>query len=143
MILDKILHRPKDGQAGLKIGFHINIEDKTEDNEFFREVLYTGEHMQLVVMALKPNEEIGLETHYDRDQFIRIEEGSGMATLNGDVIALEEDSALVIPAGAAHNIVNTSPDQSLKLYTIYSPPEHPVRTIHRTKKDAEAHAQHN
>lgn len=142
MVLDKILHRSKK-TTGLKTGFHINIEEKTEENTFFREVLYTGQHLQVVVMSLLPKEEIGLETHADRDQFIRIEEGSGMATLNGEVVALEEDSALVIPAGVEHNVINTSLDQPLKLYSIYSPPEHPDGTIHQTKKQAQAHEHKN
>lgn len=138
MILDKILHRSKKSNGTLKAGFHVDIEDRTEKNEYFRQVLYTAKHSQLVVMALPPGEEIGEETHTDRDQFIRVEEGSGMAILNGESVVLEEDSALVIPAGVKHNVTNTSPDEVLKLYTIYSPPEHPAGTIHRTKKDAEA-----
>ena len=137
MVLNKILHRSKKGDRALKAGFHVNIEDRTEENEYFREVLYTGEHSQLVVMALQPGEEIGLETHEGRDQFIRVEEGSGTAILNGQKIALEEDSALVIPAGVEHNVLNTSIKEPLKLYTIYSPPEHPAGTIHKTKKEAE------
>jgi len=122
----------------LKVGFHVNIEDRTEKNEYFREVLYTGAHSQLVVMSLKPGEEIGLETHGDRDQFIRIEEGRGKAILSGQEIAIEKDSALVIPAGIEHNVINTSADEALKLYTIYSPPEHADGTIHKTKAEAQA-----
>ena len=137
MVLNKILHRSKKGDRALKAGFHVNIEDRTEENEYFREVLYTGEHSQLVVMALQPGEEIGLETHEGRDQFIRVKEGRGTAILNGQKIALEEDSALVIPAGVEHNVLNTSVKEPLKLYTIYSPPEHPAGTIHKTKKEAE------
>jgi mannose-6-phosphate isomerase-like protein (cupin superfamily) len=139
MILGKNFH-PSTSQAKRpKSGFHSNIEDLTEENQFFRRVLYTAEHIQLVVMSLRPSEEIGLETHLDRDQFIRIEEGHGMATLNGEVVALEEDTAVIIPAGVEHNVVNTSLDEPLKLYTIYSPPEHPAGTIHETKAEAQAH----
>jgi mannose-6-phosphate isomerase-like protein (cupin superfamily) len=139
MILDKILHRSKKEPGVLKAGFHVNIEDRTEKNENFREVLHTGVYIQLVVMSLLPGEQIGEETHADRDQFIRVEEGAGRATLNGELVALEEDSALVIPAGVKHNIINTSADEKLKLYTIYSPPEHPAGTVHKTKKDASSH----
>jgi mannose-6-phosphate isomerase-like protein (cupin superfamily) len=142
MVLNKILHRSKKGQGELKAGFHVDIEDKTEKNVNFRQVLYTGVHSQLVVMSLLPGEEIGEETHVDRDQFIRVEEGRGIAMLNGEWVVLEEDSALVIPAGVKHNVTNTSPDEPLQLYTIYSPPEHPKGTIHRTKKEAEA-SSHN
>ncbi len=126
------------GNPALKTGFHENIEDRTEKNEYFREVLYTGQHSQLVVMSLQPGEEIGLETHGDRDQFIRVEEGRGQVILNGQEIGIEEDSAVVIPAGVEHNVINTSPDEALKLYTIYSPPEHPAGTIHKTKAEAKA-----
>jgi mannose-6-phosphate isomerase-like protein (cupin superfamily) len=142
MVLDKILHRSKKGQGALKAGFHVDIEDRTEKNVNFRQVLYTGTYSQLVVMSLLPGEEIGEETHADRDQFIRIEEGSGIATLNGETVVLEEDSALLIPAGVKHNVTNTSAEEPLQLYTIYSPPEHPKGTVHRTKKEAEA-SSHN
>lgn len=129
---------PEKSSPALKTGFHANIEDRTEKNEYFREVLYTGAHSQLVVMSLKAGEEIGLETHGDRDQFIRVEEGRGKAILNGQEIGLEEDSALVIPAGVEHNVINTSKEKAMKLYTIYSPPEHADGTIHKTKADAAA-----
>jgi mannose-6-phosphate isomerase-like protein (cupin superfamily) len=118
-------------------GYSINIEDKTLDNENFREVLYTGPHSQLVVMTLKPGEEIGLETHDDRDQFIRVEEGEGVAILGGQEYELEDGTAIVIPAGTEHNVINTSDDEKLRLYTVYSPAEHPDGTIHRTKAEAD------
>jgi mannose-6-phosphate isomerase-like protein (cupin superfamily) len=118
-------------------GYSINIEDKTLDNENFREVLYTGPHSQLVVMTLKPGEEIGLETHDDRDQFIRVEEGEGVAILGGQEYELEDGTAVVIPAGTEHNVINTSDDEKLRLYTVYSPAEHPDGTIHRTKAEAD------
>lgn len=126
------------GRSDLKAGYHVNIEKRTKDNDYFREVLFTGEHSQLVVMSLRAGEEIGLETHDDRDQFIRVEKGSGKAMLNGQEIALEKDDALVIPAGVEHNVINTSTEKALKLYTIYSPPEHEDGTIHQTKAEADA-----
>ena len=118
-------------------GYSINIEDKTLDNENFREVLYTAPHSQLVVMTLKPGEEIGLETHDDRDQFIRVEEGEGVAILGGQEYELEDGTAIVIPAGTEHNVINTSDDEKLRLYTVYSPAEHPDGTVHRTKAEAD------
>lgn len=118
-------------------GFHTNIEKKTLSNEYFREVLFTGPHSQLVVMSLKPGEDIGMETHGDVDQFIRVEAGSGKAVLNGKEHILEDGSAVVIPAGVEHNVVNTSGTEPLKLYSIYSPPEHPHGTVHRDKAEAE------
>src|SRR5690349_5216775 len=112
-------------------GYVTNIETKTLDNTCFREVLFTGPHTQLVVMALKPGEEIGLETHDDVDQFIRVEAGHGRALLDGEEHALEDGTAVVIPAGTRHNIINTSKTEALKLYTLYSPPEHPAGTVHK------------
>ena len=120
-------------------GYVTNIEEKSLDNDFFREVLFTASHVQLVVMSLAPGEEIGLETHTDVDQFIRVEAGSGKAILNGKEHALEDGSAVVIPAGTEHNIVNTSQQESLKLYTLYSPPEHPDGTVHKDKAEAVAY----
>ena len=99
-------------------GYSINIEDKTLDNDNFREVLYTGPNSQLVVMTLKPGEEIGLETHEGHDQFIRVEEGEGEAILGGERHALEDGVAVVIPAGTEHNVINTSRSEPLRLYTI-------------------------
>jgi mannose-6-phosphate isomerase-like protein (cupin superfamily) len=116
-----------------------NIEKATLDNVKFRRVLFTGPHTQLVVMALKPGEDIGLETHDDVDQFIRVEAGHGTALLDGKEHVLEDGSAVVIPAGTKHNIINSSRTEPLKLYTIYSPPEHPDGTMHDTKADAEAY----
>jgi mannose-6-phosphate isomerase-like protein (cupin superfamily) len=120
-------------------GYVTNIEKKTLSNAYFREVLFTAPHMQLVLMALRPGEEIGLETHGDVDQFIRVEAGRGTAILDGKEHALEDGSSVVIPAGTKHNVINTSQTDALKLYTIYSPPEHPDGTIHRTKSDADAY----
>lgn len=120
-------------------GYTTNIETKTIENEFFREVLFTAPHMQLVVMALQPGEEIGAETHDYGDQFIRVESGSGESILDGQTNPLGDGSIVVIPAGTHHNIRNTSTTAPLKLYTIYSPPEHPDGTINRTKADALAY----
>jgi mannose-6-phosphate isomerase-like protein (cupin superfamily) len=117
--------------------FLIDIEDATKRNEDFRRVLFTASHSQLVLMALKPGEEIGTETHR-LDQFIRVESGDGTARLNGKDHPLKDGSALVIPAGTEHNIINRGTERPLKLYTIYSPPEHKDKTIHRTKQDADA-----
>ena len=117
-------------------GFVTDIEKKTIENEFFREVLFTASNMQLVVMSLAPGEEIGLETHDDIDQFIRVEAGQGKALLNDEEHSLEDGSVVVIPAGTRHNIVNTSTSESLKLYTIYAPPEHPHGTINKNKAEA-------
>lgn len=118
-------------------GYITNIEEKTLQNENFREVLFTGPHSQLVVMSLLPSEEIGMEVHAV-DQFIRIEEGKGKAILNGEEYTIEEDFAIVIPAGTQHNIINTSSEKRMKLYTIYSPPQHKDGTIHKTKAEAMA-----
>ena len=120
-------------------GYHTDIEKKSLENEFFREVLFTGPNSQLVVMALKPGEEIGVETHGDVDQFIRVEAGQGKAVLDREEYMLEDGSAVVIPAGTEHNVLNTSSTETLKLYTIYTPPEHPDGTIHKTKAEAEAY----
>lgn len=120
-------------------GYSVNIEQRSLENENFREVLYTAPYSQLVVMTLQVGEDIGQEIHHDRDQFIRVEAGQGEAILDGERHALSDGTALVIPAGAEHNVFNTSPSEPLRLYTIYSPPEHPDGTINRTKKDAVAY----
>ena len=117
-------------------GYVTNIETKTLENEYFREVLFTAEHMQLVVMSLGPGEDIGLETHDDVDQFIRVEAGQGTALLDDEEHALEDGSIVVIPAGTKHNVINASQNEPLKLYTIYTPPEHPHGTINRDKAEA-------
>jgi mannose-6-phosphate isomerase-like protein (cupin superfamily) len=117
-------------------GFVTNIESKTEENDYFRRVLFTAPHSQLVVMSLKPGEDIGAEVHHG-DQFIRIEEGEAIVTLDDEKHDVADGFAIVIPAGTQHNIENTSKDEDLKLYTIYSPPQHEDGTIHKTKQDAE------
>ena len=119
-------------------GYAVNIEKETMANDYFRKVLFTAKHSQLVVMSLKAGEEIGMEVHPNLDQFIRIEEGKGKAILDGKTHALKDDWAVVIPAGTKHNIVNTSKRKRMKLYTIYSPPQHPHGTIHKNKAEADA-----
>src|SRR4030042_7218868 len=114
-------------------GFVSNIEKDTLDNKNFRKVLYTGKHSQLVLMALAPNEEIGMEVHADNDQFFRFEEGEGNVVIAGVEYAVKDGDAAVVPAGTEHNVVNMSADKPLKLYTIYSPAHHPDGTIHKTK----------
>jgi mannose-6-phosphate isomerase-like protein (cupin superfamily) len=118
-------------------GYSTNIEKKTLENRNFREVLHTAPHSQLVVMTLQPGEEIGLERHRDGDQFIRVESGQGEAIMDGERHALRDGVAVVIPAGAEHNVINTSATEPLRLYTVYSPPGHPDGTVHRTKQEAE------
>ena len=116
-------------------GYIVNIEKETLENEFFRKVLYTAKHSQLVVMSIKPGEDIGKEVHH-LDQFIRIEAGKAKVILDGEESEVEKDFAFIIPAGTEHNVINESQDTDLKLYTIYSPPEHKDGTIHKTKADA-------
>ena len=122
-------------------GFIGDIEDRTEDNRDFRRVLYTGPHMQLVLMSLEPGEEIGEETHEGTDQFFRVEAGTGEVWMDGRATPIESDTAIVVPAGARHNVRNTG-HKPLKLYTLYAPPEHADGTVHRTKADAEAAPEH-
>jgi mannose-6-phosphate isomerase-like protein (cupin superfamily) len=119
------------------------IEKQTKKNKYFRRVLFTGTHAQLVVMCLKPSEEIGKEVHADVDQFFRIEVGKAKFVL-GDSRAklVSAGSAVVVPAGMYHNVINASSTKLLKLYTIYSPPNHPDGTIHKTKAEAEAAEHH-
>ncbi|MCA9364277.1 MAG: cupin domain-containing protein [Candidatus Moranbacteria bacterium] len=123
-------------------GFITNIEKKTLSNENYREVLFTTKRSQLVVMTLKPKEDIPEETHEDHDQFIRIEQGFGKAILNGEETQLKDGSAVIIPAGTKHRICNTSETEVLKLYTIYTPPEHAQGTIHKTKEEADEDESH-
>jgi mannose-6-phosphate isomerase-like protein (cupin superfamily) len=122
-------------------GFVGDIEELTETNEQFRKVLYTGKNMQLVLMSIKPGDEIGEETHADRDQFFRIEAGSGEVWINGTPTKVESDHGIVVPAGARHNIVNSG-DEPLRLYTIYAPPEHRDGLVQATKADADADNEH-
>jgi mannose-6-phosphate isomerase-like protein (cupin superfamily) len=116
-----------------------NIEKITLDNNNFRQVLFTGEHCQLVAMSLLPGEDIGMEVHPNVDQFFRFESGEGKVIINGETSLVTDGSAVVVTAGSEHNIINISTDRALKLYTIYSPPNHPDGTIHKTKAEALAH----
>ena len=119
-------------------GFLINMEKATIENDNFRRVLNTANNSQLVVMSLLPGEEIGMEVH-DLDQFIRFESGRGKVILDGEEQEVEDDWAVVIPAGVEHNVINTSDSEKMKLYSIYSPPEHPDGTVHPTKADDTGH----
>lgn len=119
-------------------GFHSNIEKDTLANTNFRKVLYTAKHCQLVLMSLKPKEEIGMEVHTDNDQFFRFEKGQGMCVIDGNEYSVTDGSAIIVPKGASHNIVNTSHTDDLKLYTIYSPAHHKDGVVRETKQQAEA-----
>lgn len=119
-------------------GFNTNIERDTLDNTNFRKVLYTGQHSQLVLMSLAPREEIGMETHPDNDQFFRFESGQGMVVIDGNEYEVGDGSAVIVPAGSEHNVVNTSDDEPLKLYTLYSPAHHKDGIVRPTKQEAEA-----
>jgi len=119
-------------------GFNANIEKETLENKNFRKVLYTAKHCQLVLMCLKPKEEIGMEVHTDNDQFFRFEKGKGKCIIDGNGYDVTDGSAIIVPAGAQHNIINISGTEELKLYTIYSPAHHKDKIIHVTKEEAEA-----
>jgi mannose-6-phosphate isomerase-like protein (cupin superfamily) len=119
-------------------GYTGSIEKQTLANEYFRQVLFTGKHTQLVVMCLQPGEEIGNEVHSDVDQFFRIEQGEATFIFNNNQKYIAKDGdAVVIPAGTYHNVINASTDTKMKLYTLYSPPNHPDKTIHKTKAEAD------
>ncbi len=120
----------------MKKGFVENIEKETLDNNNFRKVLYTSKHGQVVVMSLLPNEEIGMEVHETSDQFFRIDSGEGKVIIDGEEAIFTDGFAIVVPAGSQHNVINTSNEKSLKLYTIYMPPHHKDGIIHKTKADA-------
>jgi mannose-6-phosphate isomerase-like protein (cupin superfamily) len=117
-------------------GFFTNIEKDTLENNNFRKVLYTGKHSQLVLMSLKPLEEIGMEVHTDNDQFFRFEKGQGKCIIDGNEYELKDGTCIIVPAGAEHNIINTSDIEDLKLYTIYSPAHHKDGIVRATKEDA-------
>lgn len=115
-------------------GYVQNIEKLTVENDNYRKVLYTGKHMQLVLMTLQPGEEIGLEQHEGHDQFFRIEEGQGRVTIDDNTYDIQDDDAIIVPAGAWHNVINTG-TSPLRLYTLYAPPEHREGVLHPTKAD--------
>jgi len=119
-----------------KKGFSTDIEKDTIENQDFRKVLYTGEHIQLVLMTLKPGEDIGMEVH-DVDQFFRFEKGSGKVLINKAEYKVKDGTGLIVPAGAEHNVINTGSD-SLHMYTLYAPPHHEVGTVHSSKEEAES-----
>jgi len=119
-------------------GFSANIEKDTLENDNFRKVLYTSKHSQLVLMALKPTQDIGMEVHEENDQFFRFEQGVGKVIIDGNEYEVKDGSAIVVPAGAEHNVVNTSDSEELKLYTIYSPAHHQDQIVRATKEEAEA-----
>ncbi|HRH30756.1 MAG TPA: cupin domain-containing protein [Candidatus Paceibacterota bacterium] len=122
----------------MKKGFKANIEDLSQENTNFRKVLYTGAHSQLVLMSLLPGEDIGMEVHKENDQFFRFEEGSGKVVIDGTEYEVEDDDAVVVPAGSEHNVINTSESESLKFYTIYSPAHHKDQIVRATKEEAMA-----
>lgn len=122
-------------------GFVKNIEELTEENSDFRRVLYTSKHLQLVLMSLKPGEQIGEEVHADHDQFFRIEKGHGEAWIDGKRSKIKGDDAIIVPAGAKHNVINTG-DEPLKLYTLYAPPQHRDGVVRKTRALAEGSEEH-
>ena len=119
-------------------GFYTHIETETLENTFFRKVLFTGPNSQLVLMALQPNEDIGSEVHSENDQFFRFESGVGSVIIDGNEYKVEDGSAIIVPAGVEHNVVNTSSSERLNLYTIYSPSHHKDGIVRKTKEEAEA-----
>jgi len=125
----------------LKKGFVVDIETDTKQNDNFRKVLYTGKNSQLVLMSLKPGEDIGEEVHKDTDQFFRVDAGSGKVVINGNESEIKNGSAIVIPQGAKHNVINTGKND-LKLYSIYSPAHHRFNVVHKTKEEAEKDDEH-
>lgn len=122
-------------------GFVDDIEGLTEKNKDFRRVLYTGKHVQLVVMSIRKGDEIGEEVHEDRDQFFRVETGKGEVVIDGESSKIRSGDGIIVPAGARHNVINTG-KKRLKLYTIYGPPEHKDGIVEKTKADAEATEEH-
>jgi mannose-6-phosphate isomerase-like protein (cupin superfamily) len=122
-------------------GYVDNIEALTDENKFFRKVLYTGRHLQLVLMSLPPQEDIGEEMHATHDQFFRIEKGNGKIVIDGQVSMVKAGDAIIVPAGARHNLINTG-DDPLKVYTLYGPPNHKDKVVMATKSEAEASKEH-
>ncbi len=117
-------------------GYHNNIEKLTLANNDFRHVLYTGKNSQLVLMSLKPNEEIGMEAHNENDQFFRFEKGEGKVVIDGNEYIVGDGDAVIVPMGAEHNVINTSATETLKLYTIYSPAHHKDGVVRATREEA-------
>lgn len=123
----------------MKKGYYANIEQLTEENTEFRKVLYTGEESQLVLMAIPPSCDIGVETHTENDQFFRFESGEGKVLINGNEYTVGDGDCIIVPKGAEHNVMNISGTEPLKLYTIYSPAHHMDGTVHPTKEYADTH----
>jgi mannose-6-phosphate isomerase-like protein (cupin superfamily) len=119
-------------------GFYTNIEKEAVENTNFRKVLYTGKNSQLVIMSLKPKEEIGMEVHEENDQFFRFEKGEGKCIVDGNEYHLKDGVAIIIPAGAQHNVINTSETEELKMYTVYSPAHHKDGIVRATKEEAKS-----
>lgn len=119
------------------MAYKANIEKETLENDNYRKVLHTGKQMQLVVMSLKPGEDIPMEVHNETNQFFRIEQGEALVKISGEDYNLKEDEVIIVPAGAEHYVKNVG-EKDLKLYTIYAPPEHPDGTVHKTKEEADA-----
>lgn len=117
-------------------GYHANIEELVKNNTNFRQVIYTSKHSQLVLMTLKPNEEIGLEVHKNNDQFFRFQSGIGKVIVDGNEYEVKSGDMVIIPAGSNHNVINISSSESLKMYTIYSPAHHRDGVFHKTKEEA-------
>jgi mannose-6-phosphate isomerase-like protein (cupin superfamily) len=117
-------------------GYHGNIEELTLSNSFFRQVLHTSKNFQLVVMALKPKEDIGFEVHNENDQFFRFEEGTGQVMIDETTYDVKDGDSVIVPMGAKHNVINTSDSEFLRFYTIYGPPHHMDKTVHKTKEEA-------
>ena len=123
------------------LGFVDDIEGLTDKNKDFRRVLYTGKHVQLVVMSIRKGDEIGEEVHKDRDQFFRVESGKGQVVIDGETTKIRPGDGIIVPAGARHNVINTG-KKRLKLYTIYGPPEHKDGIVEKTKEEAEKTQEH-
>jgi mannose-6-phosphate isomerase-like protein (cupin superfamily) len=120
----------------MKKGYKANIEELTIENSNFRKVLYSGEHMQLVLMSLKPGEDIGSEVHTENDQFFRIDAGNGKVVINETEYEVSDGDAIIVPAGSEHNVINSSDSEDLKLYTIYAPSHHKDGIVRETKEEA-------
>lgn len=118
-------------------GYKTNIESDTTENRNFRKVVYTGTHLQLVLMSLQAGEEIGMETHKETDQFFRIESGTGRCIIDGHAYSVKDGDVIVVPAGAKHNVINTNREEELKLYTLYAPPNHKDGIVRATKQQAD------
>lgn len=139
MLKTNSIQNPKPNKKKQMKGFKTDIQKDATENKNYRKVLYTAKHLQLVLMSLKPGEEIGSETHANSDQFFRFEGGSGKCTINETVYSVKDGDVIIVPAGSKHNVINTDAHKDLKLYTIYAIPQHKDGTIRATKKEADQH----